>query len=53
MVLGRRGLCFERPPWWSERFLLDPNDLPPADEFTCMSPEEYFDLRSRLQVVNP
>jgi hypothetical protein len=36
-----------------DNVLLDPNDLPPADEFTCMSPAEYYDLRSRLQVAMP
>jgi hypothetical protein len=33
--------------------LLDPNDLPPADEFTCMSPQEFYDLRNRLQTATP
>jgi hypothetical protein len=36
-----------------DNIVLDPNDLPPVDEFTCMSPEEYYDLRSRLQTATP
>jgi hypothetical protein len=32
---------------------LDLDDLPPADEFTCLSPADYYKLQSELQMVRP
>jgi hypothetical protein len=32
---------------------LDPNDLPPLDRFTCLSPSDYNDLRNSLSTNQP
>ena len=32
---------------------LDPEHLPPLDQFTCMSPDEYAALIARLQMTKP
>ena len=32
---------------------LDPNNLPPADQYTCMSPTDYNALRDSLSTNQP
>ena len=36
-----------------ENVLLDPDDLPPAEDFTCMTPKEYQELSNRLHTAMP